>query len=94
MRQTHSEHLQMFRTHVSRNLCLEILEHARFIPQLTSQNADMPHLTFAESSTPLTSQLIHCKELHRMTDWSTLKISHYILFSCKMVKRVDWFKHE
>ena len=28
------EHLQMFRTHVSRNLCLEILEHARFIPQL------------------------------------------------------------
>ena len=31
-----SEHLQMFRTHVSRNLCLEILEHARFIPQPTS----------------------------------------------------------
>ena len=29
----HSENLQMFRTHVSRNLCLEILEHARFIPQ-------------------------------------------------------------
>ena len=27
----------MFRTHVSRNLCLEILEHARFIPQLTAE---------------------------------------------------------
>ena len=33
---THSEHLQMLRTHVSRNLCLKILEHARFIPQPTN----------------------------------------------------------
>ena len=35
------EHLQMFRTHVSRNLCLEILEHARFIPQPSCYGGDV-----------------------------------------------------
>ena len=45
--QTRSEHLQMFRTHVSRNLCLEILEHAHFIPQLSEHAILGPKLLLA-----------------------------------------------
>ena len=64
------EHLQMFRTHVSRNLCLEILEHARFIPQLTvyciltnmhSSAVQVNHddTSVQRASQPLTRTMVH-----------------------------------